>query len=143
MLYPHPFFIGFVLLASLLSRPAAAQPTLQAHALQEPPALDGLVLDDPMWRSIEPGTNFQQVQPNEGMPASARTEVRVGYSDDTLFVAVVCFDDDPASLIVADSRRDADLSDLDSFQIIIDGFQDRQNGFVFGTTPAAGEYDGQ
>ena len=77
------------------------------------------------------------------MPASARTEVRVGYSGDTLYVAVVCYDDDPASLIVADSRRDADLSDLDSFQIIIDGFQDRQNGFVFGTTPAAGEYDGQ
>jgi hypothetical protein len=67
----------------------------------------------------------------------------VAYSADTLYVAVICFDDDPAKLIVADSRRDADLDDLDSFQMIIDGFQDRQNGFVFGTTPAAGEYDGQ
>ena len=143
MLYLNRFLMVLVVMTSLLSRPVTAQPTLQAQLLDEPPALDGLVLEDPLWQSVAPGTNFQQVQPNEGMPASARTEVRVGYSADMLFVAVVCFDDDPASLIVADSRRDADLSDLDSFQIIIDGFQDRQNGFVFGTTPAAGEYDGQ
>ena len=143
LLYLNRFLMVLVVMTSLLSRPVTAQPTLQAQLLDEPPALDGLVLEDPLWQSVAPGTNFQQVQPNEGMPASARTEVRVGYSADTLFVAVVCFDDDPASLIVADSRRDADLSDLDSFQIIIDGFQDRQNGFVFGTTPAAGEYDGQ
>ena len=66
--------------------------------------------------------------------------MRVAYSADTFYVAVICFDDDPAKLMVSDSRRDADL---DSFQMIIDGFQGRQNGFVFGTTPAAGDYDGQ
>ena len=69
--------------------------------------------------------------------------MREGFSQNPLYVAVVCFDEDPSSLIVADSRRDADLSDLDSFQMIIDGFQDRQNGFVFGTTPAGDQYDGQ
>ena len=127
-MYLNRFLMVLVLMTSLLFRPVTAQPTLQAQLLDEPPALDGLVLEEPLWQSVAPGTNFQQVQPNEGMPASARTEVRVGYSADTLFVAVVCFDDNPASLIVADSRRDADLSDLDSFQIIIDGFLDRQNG---------------
>ncbi|HCG71600.1 MAG TPA: hypothetical protein DE147_14105 [Gammaproteobacteria bacterium] len=100
-------------------------------------------MEDPLWQGLSPASDFLQVRPNEGQPASARTEVRVAYSADTLYVAVICFDDDPAKLIVADSRRDADLDDLDSFQMIIDGFQDRQNGFVFGTTPAAGEYDGQ
>ena len=111
--------------------------------MAEPPVLDGVVLSEPIWQSLMPATNFQQVQPNEGAPASAETQVRVGYSNDTLYVAVVCFDQDPSSLIVADSRRDADLSDLDSFQMIIDGFEDKQNGFVFGTTPAGGQYDGQ
>ncbi|NCF44516.1 MAG: hypothetical protein GWP70_06795 [Proteobacteria bacterium] len=100
-------------------------------------------MEDPLWQGLNPATDFLQVRPDEGQPASARTEVRVAYSADTLYVAVICFDDDPANLIVADSRRDADLDDLDSFQMIIDGFQARQNGFVFGTTPAAGEYDGQ
>lgn len=126
-----------------LSAPLLAQPVLQAQWLEQPPTLDGVVIEDPLWQGLSPASDFLQVRPNEGQPASARTEVRVAYSADTLYVAVICFDDDPAKLIVADSRRDADLDDLDSFQMIIDGFQDRQNGFVFGTTPAAGEYDGQ
>ena len=49
----------------------------------------------------------------------------------------------PSSIIVSDSRRDAGLDDTDSFQIIFDTYRDRQNGFVFGTNPAAIEYDGQ
>ena len=53
-----------VVMTSLLSRPVTAQPTLQAQLLDEPPALDGLVLEDPLWQSVAPGTNFQQVQPN-------------------------------------------------------------------------------
>ena len=128
---------------ALIAHQASGQPTLESQALPEPLVLDGIVLSEPIWQSLTPATNFQQVQPNEGAPASADTQVRVGFSNDTLCVAVVCFDKDPSSLIVADSRRDADLSDLDSFQMIIDGFQYCQNGFVFGTTPAGGQYDGQ
>lgn len=144
----HYAINGFRLLVFILAVASAAsshgaQPSLEAKLLDDQPVIDGLVLDDVLWQQIQPGTDFQQVQPDEGQPASARTEVRIGYTVDTLFVAIVCYDDDPATLIVADSRRDAGLSDLDSFQMIIDGFQDRQNGFVFGTTPAGGEYDGQ
>ena len=42
-----------------------------------------------------------------------------------------------------DSRRDSSLADSDSFQLILDTFLDRQNGFVFGTSPSGQEYDGQ
>ena len=140
---PRPSLRVLLALLALVAHQASAQPTLESQALAEPPVLDGIVLSEPIWQSLMPATNFQQVQPNEGAPASAETQVRVGYSNDTLYVAVVCFDEDPSSLIVADSRRDADLSDLDSFQMIIDGFEDKQNGFVFGTTPAGGQYDGQ
>ena len=35
------------------------------------------------------------------------------------------------------------LDDTDSFQMIVDTYRDRQNGFVFGTNPAGIEYDGQ
>ena len=36
---------------------------------------------------------------------------------------------------MADSRRDSSLDDTDSFQIIIDTYLDKQNGFVFGDQP--------
>ena len=35
------------------------------------------------------------------------------------------------------------LEETDSFQIILDTYLDKQNGFVFGTNPAGLEYDGQ
>ena len=56
---------------------------------------------------------------------------------------MVCYDRDPGSIAVADSRRDASLDDGDSVQFILDTFLDRQSGFVFGTSPAGQEYDGQ
>ena len=44
---------------------------------------------------------------------------------------------------MSDSRRDSSMNDSDSFQMVLDTFADQQNGFVFGTTPAGQEYDGQ
>ena len=41
------------------------------------------------------------------------------------------------------SRRDANLGNTDSIQILLDTFNDGQNAFVFGTNPFGIEYDGQ
>ncbi|MCP3961801.1 MAG: carbohydrate binding family 9 domain-containing protein [bacterium] len=107
------------------------------------PAVDGDVLGDPAWKEVAPATGFRQVSPDEGQPATERTEVRIAFDDETLYVGVVCFDRSPEGIIVSDSRRDASLDETDSFQVILDTFHDRQNGFVFGTNPAGIEYDGQ
>ncbi len=107
------------------------------------PVVDGNVLGDAAWGDVPPATGFVQTAPDEGEPASERTEVRVVFTNDTIYFGVVCYDRDPSSIIVTDSRRDSSLSDSDSFQFVIDTFLDRQNGFVFGTSPSAHEYDGQ
>ena len=52
-----------------------------------------------------------------------------------LYVAVVCHDSVPDRLVVSQSRRDADLTNTDSIQILLDTFNDGQNAFVFGTNP--------
>ena len=114
-----------------------------ALPLQEPPVLDGDVLNDPAWAGAPAATDFRQTTPNDGQPASERTEVRIGYTGETLYFGVVCYDRDPAGIVVSDSRRDSSLDEIDSFRIILDTYRDRQNGFVFGTSPAGPEYDGQ
>ena len=101
------------------------------------------MLGDPAWADVPFATGFRQTNPDEGQPATERTEVRVLFTADTLYVGVVCYDRDPDAIIVTDSRRDSSLSDSDSFQLIFDTFLDKQNGFVFGTSPAGQEYDGQ
>ncbi len=118
-------------------------PVTQAFRLPSPPRIDGQVAGDVAWRNVLPTTRFWQVRPDEGRPATQRTEVYIGFTDESLYIGVICFDDDPAGIIVADSRRDSSLEDTDSFQVILDSFHDKQNGFVFGTNPAGIEFDGQ
>ena len=117
--------------------------TVAAVATGSPPLLDGVVLGDPAWAEAVPATRFRQIKPDEGEPASERTEVRVLFTESTLYVGVVCYDRDPGSITVSGSRRDSSLDDSDSIQIILDTFRDTQSGFVFGTSPAGQEYDGQ
>jgi hypothetical protein len=128
--------------AGAQERPSSP-PVLDAYALVTSPVIDGDILTDPAWKGVNPATNFWQVRPNDGQPASQRTEVYVAFSDSNLYVGVVAFDDDPDSIIITDSRRDSQLGNTDAFLMIIDGMLDRQNGFVFGTNAAGIEYDGQ
>lgn len=125
---------------SPITRP---RPTGTAHGIAEAPILDGDVLGDPAWATAAPMSGFWQEQPFEGLPSSERTEVRMIFTADALYVGVVCYDSDPSGIIVSDARRDAPLDETDSFRLILDTYQDRQNGFVFGTNPAGLEYDGQ
>src|SRR5688572_1915206 len=114
----------------------------RARRVDTTPVIDG-DLRDAVWQSADPIGDFVQAEPVEGQRASERTEVRIIYSDETLYISVMCYDSEPEGILVTDSRRDSDLGETDSFQLILDTYHDRQNGFVFGTNPAGIEYDGQ
>ena len=123
--------------------PAVARPEMLARPLVTAPALDGAVIGDAAWQGVVPATGFWQVQPDDGQPATQETEVYIGFVDDSLYIGVIAYDKQVDAITVTDSRRDASLDDTDSFQVIIDGLLDGQNGYVFGTNPAGLAYDGQ
>lgn len=123
--------------------PPAGFPVALALRVAEAPAVDGEVLADAAYADARLATGFVQSRPFEGQPATERTEVRIVYTEDTLYFGIVCYTDDPSTIIAADSRRDSDLTETDSFRIILDTYHDGLNGFVFGTNPAGVEYDGQ
>jgi hypothetical protein len=114
----------------------------RAKRVDVAPVIDG-DLGDGVWQAVDPIDNFVQAEPVEGQPPSERTEVRIIYDDKTLYLSVMNYDSEPAGILVTDSRRDSDLGETDSFQVILDTYHDLQNGFVFGTNPAGIEYDGQ
>lgn len=120
---------------------APAVPTAVAQRVAEPPTLDGDVLGEQVWSLAVPVSGFWQTAPDEGQPASEQTEVRIVYTADTLYFGVVCYNRDPASIVVSESRRDGSLGDTDSFRILLDTFLDHQNGYVFGTSPSGQQYD--
>jgi hypothetical protein len=125
------------------SRDRPDRPTTNAVRISRSPNVDGDILNDPAWVGVPASGGFIQNAPDEGQPSSQRTEVRVAFTDTTLYIGVVCHDDEPEAIIVSDARRDASLSESDSVQIILDTFLDGQNGFVFGTNPSGLQYDGQ
>ena len=142
-------FLVLILLVVAVSVPAVAQqvpaprPVIVASPLGAAPTLDGIVVGDDAWRSVVASGDFRQTTPDAGQPASENTEVRIGFTKDTLYIGVVCYDRTPSAIIASEARRDAPLDDSDSFRLILDTFRDEQNGFVFGTNPNGLEYDGQ
>jgi len=144
---PAILALGIVILSGVLSPVASAQydqkRNMPAVRMEAAPELDGDVRNDPVWQAVAPGSGFTQTTPDEGQPSSQKTEVRVVYTGDAIYFGFICFDDDPATIVVSDSRRDASLDESDSLLIILDTYLDEQNGFVFGTNPSGLEYDGQ
>ncbi|HVL68255.1 MAG TPA: carbohydrate binding family 9 domain-containing protein, partial [Vicinamibacterales bacterium] len=145
-------FCLFVMLLILVPALAGAQPALASMPrpaaagmkADRPPLLDGDVLNDEAWRDVPPVPgDLVQKNPVEGAAASERTEVRILYTSTALYVGVVCFDREPAGIIISDARRDSSLDNTDSFRFILDTYRDGQTGFVFGTNPAGLEYDAQ
>ena len=119
------------------------RPSFNISQLASEPVIDGNVLNDELWKTVTPITEMTQIKPKFNVPASEKTEIRVAYSKGMFYVAVVCYDTNPETIVVSDSRRDSDLNDEDSFLFIIDTYNDQQNGFLFGTNSNAMEYDAQ
>ena len=141
--------LALILAAALVPTALSAQtrqvPTFTAGKLDpsaEGPTIDGRV-NDAAWQGVQPYTNFTQQDPNEGEPASEKTEVRILVGKGILYVGIIAFDSDPSKIIVSQARRDASLNDTDSVVMVFDTFNDTQNAFVFGTNPLGIEYDGQ
>ena len=84
--------------------------------------MDGDVLNDPAWESIPAITTFTQKSPDEGQIATEKMEVKVMYSDEIFYVSVVCYDSNPEDIVITDTRRDAVLSNSDSFLFILERF---------------------
>jgi len=106
------------------------------------PTIDGR-LDEAAWASAQPMTGFVQYEPVEGTDASEKTEVRILFDVDAIYIGAWLYDREPGGIIVGERRRDANLSDSDAFLVVLDTYHDQQTGFVFGTTPGSIEYDGQ
>lgn len=103
--------------------------------------LDG-VLNEDAWKSSLPIGEILQREPEESAPATERTEVRLLFDDDGLYIGVTCHDSKPDGIIATQMSRDADLSVDDRVEILLDTFLDRRNAFYFSTNAAGALVDG-
>jgi hypothetical protein len=113
---------------------------VQAVRLKEQVTIDGIP-GETAWRDVAPFTTFTQRDPAEGGVPGMRTEVRVAYDDQALYVAARMYDPSPDSIVVRLGRRDV-LQNADLFQLYLDPYHDGRSGFYFGLDPAGTLYDG-
>jgi hypothetical protein len=121
---------------------ARPERTGSARTVTRGPTVDGR-LDEPEWRTAAAFTGFLQREPSLGAPATERTEVRILNDGEALYIGAWLYDREPSTIVPGEKVRDGQLQNSDYFAVILDTYLDRQNGFVFATTPAGIEYDGQ
>jgi hypothetical protein len=114
----------------------------RAAVVTTPPTIDGRI-DEETWRAATPFNAFTQREPVEGTPVSERTEVRIVTDGVALYVAATLLDREPRLIVPGEKVRDVTLTNSDYFAFILDTYHDRQNGFLFGTTPSGIEHDAQ
>ena len=116
--------------------------TVRATRLTQEIRLDGR-LDEAAYRTVRPITAFIQQIPDEGAPASERTDVWVFFDENSLYVTARAFDSAPPSEWVANEMRHdvGQLRQNDSFSFLLDTFHDQRNGVAFLVTPIGGYSD--
>jgi hypothetical protein len=112
--------------------PATPVPTIRAVRLQTPIVLDGR-LDEDVWKSVNPATDFVQQDPDEGQPATEKTEIRIAYDDEAIYVGARMFDSQPSEIVRRLSRRDS-VPNTDCVMIGFDPRHDHLTGVGFTVT---------
>ena len=112
--------------------PGDERPTMAATRVEQGPTIDG-DLSDRAWQQSEVGGNFIQHEPLDGVPATEQTEVRVVFTDSTLYFGITAFDANPDAIIAKEMERDSRIFQDDSLLLLLDTFHDRRNAYAFET----------
>ncbi len=110
-----------------------ARPVAMAARFEGAIRIDGR-LDEAAWTTAPVVDRFTQIDPDEGAPSSQRTEVRILYDDDALYVGARLYD--TGEVIGRLSRRDMALGDSDWFGVMLDSYHDHRTAFGFDVNPA-------
>jgi hypothetical protein len=120
---------------------ADAEKEVRIQRASTPPVIDG-VMDEEIWQRAPIIDDFHQVNPVEYAEPSERTEVRVLYDRDALYIGVRLFDSHPELINARVLRQNQPIGSDDRFFVHIDPFNTRRSGYLFGVNANGVRYDG-
>jgi hypothetical protein len=130
-------FITFMLVSSVsvaqdatMFQPSSVRRTLKSTRAARPVKVDGF-LDDADWSGAVTASNFVQVEPMQGQPATQATEIRVLHDRNFLYFGVFSRDSLGKKAIRAtDFKRDFNFMSHDLITLSFDGFNDNRNAMA-------------
>ncbi|MBT1699942.1 carbohydrate binding family 9 domain-containing protein [Fulvivirgaceae bacterium PWU4] len=99
-------------------------------------------MNETAWSEADMATDFFMVLPMDTSAARVRTEVRMTYDDNNLYLITVCHHLVAGPYMVESLRRDFVFGKNDNFLLFMDTFDDQTNGFSFGANAAGAQWDG-
>lgn len=101
-------------------------------------------MEEPGWQNAQNATDFFMITPMDTTYANLKTEVRLTYDDENIYLFVVnhLSEDFQGEYVVESLRRDFSFGRNDNFLLALDTYDDQTNGFSYGANAAGAEWDG-
>ena len=117
--------------------------TLRATRVRQRIDIDG-DLDEEVYAQVQSMSDFIQNDPDEGAPATERTEVWLLFDDENVYVVARCWETRPDRIVANEMRRDSfRVVRDDNFAWSFDTFYDRRNVIMFEVSAVGGRIDAQ
>jgi hypothetical protein len=129
---------------AVIARDSAGLVTMRAVRVSSPMHIDGR-LDEAVYQSVPAISDFIQVEPREGAPATEKTEVWILYDADNVYVMFRCWETRPDQIVANEMRRDSgtNYTSSDNVTFMFDTSYDRRTSYVFVVNSIGGRNDGQ
>jgi hypothetical protein len=128
---------------ALAARDAEGRITLRAVRVNTPLTVDGQI-DEAAYQDLEPISDFIQMEPAAGQPATEKTEIWLFFDQRNFYVTVRAWESQPDRMIANEMRRDSNnIRQGDCIGFSLDTFYDRRNAFQFEVNPLGARTDGQ
>ncbi|HOU95554.1 MAG TPA: DUF5916 domain-containing protein [Bacteroidales bacterium] len=111
----------------------SAQEAVRIKRINEPIHFDGKP-DEVTWKALDL-FELTMHKPNYMSQPSEKSDIRIGYDNKFLWVGASLFMNDPSKIFTVTKKRDEMLFDYDAFGIILDTYDDNENGLAFFTAP--------
>ena len=116
------------------------RPTVTAHLIDTPITVDGM-LDEAIWQTVQPITEFVQRLPQDGGIPSEKSEMRILYDNNHLYFGFTFFDSEPEKVRATILNRGGWIHRDDKLEIALDTYLDRRNAYLFEMNPLGTQDD--
>ncbi|MDH5382745.1 MAG: carbohydrate binding family 9 domain-containing protein, partial [Cyclobacteriaceae bacterium] len=132
---------SLLITANLYSQKINDNYVLNIQKTTEQIEIDGK-MNEETWKNASIAGDFYSILPMDTNFAKVKTEVRMAYDDQFIYMIVVCHHPENQEYIVESLRRDWSFGKNDNFIFFMDPFDDQTNGYTFGTNAAGAQWDG-
>ncbi len=122
-------FLLTILIGFLFTPSTNAQLSLPANRITSEIKIDGS-LNDAAWTDAKIATDFITWQPNPGLKASEKTEVKIVYDDEAFYISAKMYVPSRDSIMTELTQRD-DVGNTDFFGLFLDTYGNGTDAFEF------------